>query len=752
MTMQRTSLRFAVSRRLAWLLASASLVHCAKPRTQLVIHVRTDIAQDAMNLSRVVIQAQSANTRTMTGRLEVTVGPGGQTSLPADLLTLTSRGGTNTVSITVEGQTSAGATIAQRTRQTNFIDDQTGWVVIDLAARCTAAATSACAARSMECGFDGCEPIAQPALPMPPSSTMDAGTDAAMDANIDGPDARDSGATDASDVTLVDRVEPIDAMGCGAGRADCDRNAANGCETDITTSASHCGACGNPCGAASLGTRDCVSGRCVLRCNAGQGDCDNDGRSCETTLSNSLDHCGACGRPCPSSSTTSTPSCSAGMCTTTACSGSTRNCDRVASNGCEANIQSDAANCGGCGVACAAGAMCVSGRCSDQIVARVGVGGSMEASSSCALRRQSATSAQVVCWGDRAPWSRAGSTNTPELGPPWMPMPAMFSSVVLALTPTTVAALVNDGSSPAIYTAGGSFAGLLGDGSGANRAELVRISASAFSLAPSLLAAGESNFCASDGRRIACWGRASDGVTGGTMPFPPVASTPQLITIDGAAGPSGTIDHLSVGPTFACAARTVTVSGQILCWGTTSTELFTNGRPTEARGTAMLVDINNSGDSRPRALAVGAGHACFASNSRIYCWGSNSAGQCGAAAGATIAPGSRVIVDLLAAPGGLAAGRAHTCVATTLNDVYCWGDNSRGQLGRPGASSSTPVRVLLADGAPLANVAQISAAQDHTCAVRSDGSTLCWGAGTSGQIGNGASSDQPSATPIAPIP
>ena len=53
--------------------------------------------------------------------------------------------------------------------------------------------------------------------------------------------------------------------------------------------------------------------------------------------------------------------CSGGACV---CSAGQANCDLQAANGCEVNLSTDSANCGGCGVVCGAGSACVSGLCS----------------------------------------------------------------------------------------------------------------------------------------------------------------------------------------------------------------------------------------------------------------------------------------------------------------------------------------------------------------------------------------------------
>ena len=72
---------------------------------------------------------------------------------------------------------------------------------------------------------------------------------------------------------------------CAVGFADCDMNPANGCEVDTSSSAMHCGRCGNACTGAN-GTPTCSAGMCSLMCNAGFGDCDMDtANGCEANTS-----------------------------------------------------------------------------------------------------------------------------------------------------------------------------------------------------------------------------------------------------------------------------------------------------------------------------------------------------------------------------------------------------------------------------------------------------------------------------------
>ncbi|HEX9726892.1 MAG TPA: Ig-like domain-containing protein [Gemmatimonadales bacterium] len=93
----------------------------------------------------------------------------------------------------------------------------------------------------------------------------------------------------------------------------------------------------------------------------------------------------------------------------------------------------------------------------------------------------------------------------------------------------------------------------------------------------------------------------------------------------------------------------------------------------------------------------------------------------------------------------LSAGQAHTCGLVVGGEVFCWGDNGRGQLGDGTKRASTsPVRVGLA-GRYLA----VTAGLDHTCGLAENGSVFCWGAGGVGQRGDGTADDASLPTPIA---
>jgi len=68
-----------------------------------------------------------------------------------------------------------------------------------------------------------------------------------------------------------------------------------------------------------------------------------------------------CGISCPPANH-ATPVCGAGVCAV-ACTAGYASCDGASANGCEVELATNTAHCGGCGRACAAGEVCTAGAC-----------------------------------------------------------------------------------------------------------------------------------------------------------------------------------------------------------------------------------------------------------------------------------------------------------------------------------------------------------------------------------------------------
>ncbi len=173
------------------------------------------------------------------------------------------------------------------------------------------------------------------------------------------------------------RCNPANAIGvcflgecrvatCAPGFRDCDGNAANGCEVNVTSDGNNCGDCNRRCALAQASSM-CRSGSCVITgCSAGYGDCDRlNFNGCESPL-NTVARCGNCATTCMAAN--ATPACIGGMCGYTGnCTMPFQNCDGVAANGCETNIQTSTMHCGGCGMPCSPAHVmsvnCVGGMC-----------------------------------------------------------------------------------------------------------------------------------------------------------------------------------------------------------------------------------------------------------------------------------------------------------------------------------------------------------------------------------------------------
>lgn len=152
---------------------------------------------------------------------------------------------------------------------------------------------------------------------------------------------------------------------CSAGFADCDKMAADGCEANTTTSTANCGSCGNACNPPNA-MGSCANSMCgIASCNPGFANCDGAyANGCEVNTLTDVNNCGGCGVKC--NLPNAVAACTNGMCTIAACNPGFQDCDKNATNGCEVNTGTDPNNCGGCGAVCNlpnATAGCAGGTC-----------------------------------------------------------------------------------------------------------------------------------------------------------------------------------------------------------------------------------------------------------------------------------------------------------------------------------------------------------------------------------------------------
>lgn len=79
------------------------------------------------------------------------------------------------------------------------------------------------------------------------------------------------------------------------------------------------------------------------------------------------------------------------------------------------------------------------------------------------------------------------------------------------------------------------------------------------------------------------------------------------------------------------------------------------------------------------------------------------------------------------------SGSNHTCLVRDDDKLLCWGANTSGQLGN-GTTDFLPIPTLIDAGV---SYRKISAGRSHSCGLTTDDKIRCWGDNTYGQIGNG---------------
>ncbi len=229
---------------------------------------------------------------------------------------------------------------------------------------------------------------------------------------------------------------------------------------------------------------------------------------------------------------------------------------------------------------------------------------------------------------------------------------------------------------------------------------------------------GNQHGCAlTDRSEVWCWGDNSKsqlGLAGSNARAEP-EKVPGL----------GQIVDIAADGDLSCAANT---SGEVLCWGTTTVPELLDGTSTSFATPTKIQGVN------PGIVQIDAeGNTICARNSTgtLQCWGRNSTvtnmgklGNGSTAAAAT--PGTSVAGSGFT---DVSVGVSHVCAISPPN-AYCWGLNSRAQLGINSTThTSTPQPVDLGNQSFTA----IGTGDFHSCGVTS-GQLYCWGQNSSNQI------------------
>jgi alpha-tubulin suppressor-like RCC1 family protein len=213
--------------------------------------------------------------------------------------------------------------------------------------------------------------------------------------------------------------------------------------------------------------------------------------------------------------------------------------------------------------------------------------------------------------------------------------------------------------------------------------------------------------------------------------------------------------RVSTSRSFACSLLD---NGQLYCWGynfqgsmgpSATSDISAPSRVDTAAAFSgkTITSITEGGFS--------AGHMCAVASNEAYCWGSNTYGQLGDGNGNGLFAMSPEPVKVANGTGEVMNGRVVTEVVTGDSGscaiaggrVYCWGDNTYGQLGN-GSAVAYSAKPVAVSGIPTSStVTDISYYQHTVCAVAS-GTVYCWGWNQWLQVGDGTNTNRSTAVAV----
>lgn len=120
-------------------------------------------------------------------------------------------------------------------------------------------------------------------------------------------------------------------------------------------------------------------------------------------------------------------------------------------------------------------------------------------------------------------------------------------------------------------------------------------------------------------------------------------------------------------------------------------------------------------------------------------WGANGHGQLGDGTtdGRSFAVASTDESGKIANAFDVTAGYAFSCALLADSSVRCWGSDDEGELGQAaaGSNSTRGIKIVNADSSSFTGITRLAGGAFHACGLASNGAVYCWGDNSHGQLG-----------------